>query len=222
MKNILCFGDSNTWGLNPMDGSRYDRPLRWPGALASLLGKWHHVIEEGLSGRTTLRDDPLEAHKNGLKYLLPCLASHQPLDLVVLMLGTNDLKHQFVLTPGAVAEGVGTLLKAIQTSTSGVGGAAPQVLLLAPPYVSGLTALAEMFAGAEEKSLALAPLYAALAQDMRCFFLDAGPLAPVSPLAVVPLSAGTERLAPIRFRPPLPCRAARLQCPYKRPLPLPR
>lgn len=196
MKNILCYGDSNTWGLNPEDASRHDRATRWPGALAARLGNDFHVVEEGLVGRTTLRDDPQEAHKNGLTCLPPCLESHQPLDLVVLMLGTNDLKHRFALSPAAVAAGVQGLVEAILASRCGMNGQAPQILLMAPPHVAGLSALAEMFAGAEEKSPALAPLYAAVAQAAGCHFLDAGAVAPVSPRDGVHLNAASHaRLA---------------------------
>lgn len=196
MKNILCFGDSNTWGLNPADASRYDRSIRWPGVLAALLGDDFHVVEEGLVGRTTVRDDPNDAHKNGLTYLPPCLESHQPLNLVVLMLGTNDLKHRFALSPEAVASSVQVLIDTILASPCGANGSAPKLLLMAPPHVAGLTALAEMFVGAEEKSAALAPLYAAVAQEAGCHFLDAGPFAPASPRDGVHLDAQSHaRLA---------------------------
>ncbi|MGO4839576.1 GDSL-type esterase/lipase family protein, partial [Rhizobiaceae sp. 2RAB30] len=95
MRSVLCFGDSNTHGqvpgMGPLD--RYGPHVRWPGVLRAELGAGWHVIEEGLSGRTTVRDDPIEgAHKNGRTYLRPCLQSHASLDLVILMLGTNDLK----------------------------------------------------------------------------------------------------------------------------------
>lgn len=99
MKSILCYGDSNTYGLMPDSPDRYPRDVRWTGILQKKLGEDYYVIEEGLSGRTTLWDDPIEEHKNGKKYLLPCLDSHKPVDLVILMLGTNDLKTRFSLTP---------------------------------------------------------------------------------------------------------------------------
>ena len=95
MKTILCYGDSNTYGLMPDSPDRYPRDVRWTGILQKKLGEDYYVIEEGLSGRTTLWDDPIEEHKNGKKYLLPCLETHKPLDLVVIMLGTNDLDHMF-------------------------------------------------------------------------------------------------------------------------------
>ena len=86
MKTILCYGDSNTYGLRPDSNQRYPREIRWTGLLQKSLGEDYYVIEEGLSGRTTLWDDPIEEHKNGKTYLFPCLESHSPIDLVVLML----------------------------------------------------------------------------------------------------------------------------------------
>ena len=102
-KRILCFGDSLTWGWVPVaDGmptERYPRKDRWPGALADKLGSDYLVLEEGLSARTTNIDDPTDPRLNGSKYLPASLASHLPLDLVILMLGTNDTKAYFGRTP---------------------------------------------------------------------------------------------------------------------------
>ena len=95
MKTILCYGDSNTWGYNPSMGGRYARDERWPGVLRKELGEGYLVIEEGLNGRTTVWDDPIEGYKNGKTYLVPCLETHKPLDLVIILLGTNDLKMRF-------------------------------------------------------------------------------------------------------------------------------
>ena len=103
MKSILCYGDSNTWGCKPivLPGvvERFDRDVRWTGILRQQLGDDYLVIEEGLNARTTVHDDPIDgAHKNGKPYLLPCLETHLPLDLVIIMLGTNDLKSRFSLS----------------------------------------------------------------------------------------------------------------------------
>jgi lysophospholipase L1-like esterase len=91
MKTILCYGDSNTWGYAPGTGKRYLRHERWTGVLQQLLGSNAVVIEEGLNGRTTTLDDPTKPFRNGKDYLIPCLDSHAPLDLVVLMLGTEHV-----------------------------------------------------------------------------------------------------------------------------------
>ena len=116
MKSILCYGDSNTYGLMPDSPDRYPRDVRWTGILQKKLGEDYYVIEEGLSGRTTLWDDPIEEHKNGKKYLLPCLDSHKPVDLVILMLGTNDLKTRFSLTPFDIGASVENLVKVLLKS----------------------------------------------------------------------------------------------------------
>lgn len=138
MKTILCYGDSNTWGWNPDTGLRYPRDIRWPGRLQIELGPTYYVIEEGLNGRTTVWDDPIEEHKNGKTYLYPCLESHKPLDLVVLMLGTNDLKTRFWLSTLDIVSGIARLVEIIQSSRSGVQETSPKILLLAPPLVTNL------------------------------------------------------------------------------------
>ena len=90
MKTVLCYGDSNTYGYDPRSGLRYPASVRWTCRLATLLGPDYHVIEEGCNGRTTVFDDPIEGWKNGLGYLKPCLNSHKPVDIVILMLGPED------------------------------------------------------------------------------------------------------------------------------------
>jgi len=92
-KRILCFGDSNTWGWNPIDKQRYSKNERWPGVVAKFLGEGFEIIEEGLNGRTTVWDDPVEGNKNGKEHLPIMLETHRPIDLLILMLGTNDLKN---------------------------------------------------------------------------------------------------------------------------------
>jgi lysophospholipase L1-like esterase len=172
MKTILCFGDSNTWGYVPGSGRRYDRSQRWPGALQSALGDDYLVIEEGLNARTTVLEDPTKPlGKNGLTYLRPCLDSHAPLDLVILLLGTNDLKHRFALSAFDIAQNIAALVGVVQQSGSGQGGKAPPLLLLSP-HIGPLTGLASMFAGAEEKSRQLAQHYRMVATQTGCHFLD--------------------------------------------------
>ncbi len=174
MKTILCYGDSNTWGYNPINKERYSRDERWPGVLRNELGDDVWVIEEGLNGRTTVFDDPIEVHRNGLKYLIPCLDSHQPLDLVILMLGTNDLKKRFSTSAYDVGKGIRLLIDVILVSGSGPGGNAPKILLVSPTPFEKLTEKAELFEGAEEKSLRLAGYFAQIAEEYGLAFLDAG------------------------------------------------
>ena len=99
MKTIVCYGDSNTYGYNPENGFRYEYEERWTTILQKELKDSAIVIPEGLNGRTTSFEDELRPGRNGATYLDPCLHSHGPIDLVVLMLGTNDLKIRFQATP---------------------------------------------------------------------------------------------------------------------------
>lgn len=179
MNTILCYGDSNTWGCPPVEpgqtAKRYGPDVRWGSVLRSALGSGYWVIEEGLSGRTTVWDDPVEGeHKNGKRYLLPCLESHAPIDLVALMLGTNDLKQRFGLSPTEIAAGAGALVESILHSPNGPQNRAPKVLLICPPPTARLGGFAELFAGAGEKSQALATHYRREANLRGCAFLDAG------------------------------------------------
>lgn len=172
MKRILCYGDSNTWGYNPVTQDRFDKQERWTGQLSQALGSNYDIIEEGLNGRTTVWDDPIEGYKNGREYLIPCLESHKPLDLVIIFLGVNDLKKRFSLSAYDIAEGAGVLVQNVLKSNTGIMGNAPQVLLMAPPPVGKLTAFAEMFEGAEIKSQKFAEHYQLVADELGCTFLD--------------------------------------------------
>ena len=190
MKTILCFGDSNTFGHDPATRQRLGRDTRWPGALRNALGDGYEIIEEGLGGRTTVWDDPLEGYKNGRTYLIPCLASHAPLDLVIIMLGTNDLKKRFSLSAFDIAEGTRLLVGVALTSAAGPHGRPPQVLLLAPPPTTTLSDYAEMFEGAEEKSRKFGAYFARVARESGCSFLDAGSVIVSSPLDGIHFESG--------------------------------
>jgi len=173
MKTILCYGDSNTWGSTPGTGVRYAKGDRWPGVLEAALGEGYDIIEEGLSGRTTVWEDPIEGWKNGKTYLPPCLNTHKPLDLVIIFLGTNDLKSYFSLPAYAMAEGAGTLVKIVQKSEAGRDGKAPEVLLLAPSPLGYLDSEhAEKFKDGREKSREFASLYKDVADLLNCHFYD--------------------------------------------------
>ncbi|WP_306547157.1 SGNH/GDSL hydrolase family protein [Desulfobulbus sp.] len=182
MKRILCYGDSNTWGYDPVQHDRFDETARWPRVLGQILATGYEVIEEGLGDRTTVWDDPIEGYRNGREYLIPCLESHRPLDLVVLLLGTNDLKKRFNLSASDIAQGAGVLVRVIQTSQAGRDGAGPQVLLLAPPPIAALGEYAEMFEDAAGKSQKLSGHYEQVAKDLGCAFLDTSKVIVSSPL----------------------------------------
>jgi lysophospholipase L1-like esterase len=175
MRTIVCYGDSNTWGYDPAQAARFDSGMRWPGVLQDELGENWRVIEEGLCGRTTVFDDPIEGiHKNGKTYLLPCLESHKPIDLVIIMLGTNDLKQRFGVPAGDIARGAGVLADIVLASGAGSGTESPQVLLVAPPPILEETGFGDMFNGAAAQSAQFAELYSQEAQLRSVHFLDAG------------------------------------------------
>ena len=187
MKDILCFGDSNTWGCDPEALSRdvlrrFDRDTRWPGVLARELGPDYHIVEEGQNGRTTVWEDPVEGHMSGLKYLTPCLESHAPLDWVILMLGTNDLKQRYAVSPTDIAWSAARLVELIQKSNAGPDQAAPRVLLVAPAPLATLSGLAGLFDDGVEKSRHLAELYRKQAELTGCDFFDAGTVVRTSDL----------------------------------------
>lgn len=174
VKTILCYGDSNTWGYVPATGQRHPRNVRWPGVLQAALGPDFHVVEEGLNGRTTVLEDPSRLAKNGLTYLRPCLDSHAPLDLLILMLGTNDLKNRFGLSAADVAVNIAMMLHVVRQGGYLIEGTSPPVLLISPPHVgTAMPELANLYAGADVKSRQLARHYKAVADKAVCVFLDA-------------------------------------------------
>ena len=174
MKTILCYGDSNTYGLKSDLQTRYPREVRWTGILQKMLGEEYYVIEEGLGGRTTVWDDPVEDYKNGKKYLLPCLDSHKPLDLVIIMLGTNDFKTRFSVSAFDVSVAMENLVKTILKSDAGIEYQAPQVLIVTPVPIHSVNNpdLDQMLAGAEEKSKMLAPYYEEIAKRNQIHYLN--------------------------------------------------
>lgn len=173
LKTILCYGDSNTWGYDPANGLRYPRDQRWPGVLRLMLGFGYDIVEEGLPGRTTVFDDPLEPYKSGKHYLMPCLSSHSPVDLVILLLGTNDIQTRYNVSALEISLGIGVLIEMIQASAAGPGSTAPDVLLLAPPPIGTVPEeWAESYIGGEAKSRRLAMYYQRIADEYQCEFFD--------------------------------------------------
>ncbi|MBR5938915.1 MAG: SGNH/GDSL hydrolase family protein [Clostridiales bacterium] len=177
MTTVLCYGDSNTYGYDPKTGLRYSEDVRWPGVLSSLLGENYHVVEEGCNGRTTVTDDPVEGWKNGLDYLRPCLNSHKPVDIVVLMLGTNDLKEIFHLTAGEIADNAGILVDVIQSFTKEKQGFVPKIVLISPPEIGKdmpNSVFSQSFAPRSiEESKKFPKEYRRIADSRGCLFLNA-------------------------------------------------
>jgi len=182
MKNILCFGDSNTHGARPDAPGRYERHERWTGLLQQALGEGYYVIEEGLNGRTTVFDDPVEIDKSGWKHLPSLLKSHAPLDLVVIMLGTNDLKVRFAATPLDISQGAEQLVKLALASDAGRDFRAPRVLLCSPIALMEETFIGEMFGNRRADSLRLGDLYRDVAQRNGVEYLRVSDFAGPSPV----------------------------------------
>ena len=160
-KHILCYGDSNTWGFIPGGvGQRMPSNIRWPGVISKLLRTNYRITEEGLCGRTTVWDDPFAPgiERNGLKTFGAILDSHKPLDLVIIFLGTNDLKQHYNVTPDNVAKGVENLVHAAYNPAFGPGNGKPPAILAICPCsiweVQG-AAFGDIFSGGREKSLEL-------------------------------------------------------------------
>lgn len=194
--SVVCYGDSNTWGCLPMTDDvarRLPPDARWPGVLARVLGGDVHVHEAGLPGRTTVLDDPLAPHRNGAAQLVPTLLTHAPVDVLVLALGTNDLKYRFALRASDVAAGLTTLIRLAQTADCGPApGIPPQILVVAPPPLRPTGVFHEMFAGAEAESSALGDRCREVAEALSCGFLDAGAHVAVSAVDGVHLDAAAH------------------------------
>jgi len=174
-KVVLCFGDSNTWGRNPIDRSRYDAQQRWTGILQSNLGQDYYVIEEGLGGRTTDCENPGREGRDGFLYFKPCIESHEP-DIVVLMLGTNDLKDFIDKSSDDIVLSLESYCQHIQVldkKTSLVLVSPTGLTLDAPEFM-----LKDQFSEyGVEKALELPEKIKILSEKYNCVFLDASDFA---------------------------------------------
>lgn len=188
MKTILCYGDSNTWGYaaekfdtTTLQIERYPRNVRWTGRLQMLLGQDYYVVEEGLSGRTTNVDAIDPPDRNGARYLPPCLYTHAPIDLVILMLGINDLKNNYHRSAEDVANGLKELITIIQSTKYGPQlNTAPAILLIGYPEVSTDTGGAlygnqDLFKNGIARSQQFASLFEKLAKEKNCHYFNAAP-----------------------------------------------
>lgn len=181
MKNILCYGDSNTWGCKPEVFTRYEYDVRWPGVMQRNLGEDYHIYEDALNGRTTVFEDPIEEGRCGKTGFSVALESNAPLDLIIIMLGCNDVKLRFNKQPWDIAWGIDLLIQYIKKSGCGYDGKMPKVLIAAPPHFGtewSETILGTVFdenSGAKVKKLA--EPYKFIADKNGCEFVDVGTLA---------------------------------------------
>ncbi len=175
---IVCFGDSNTWGYNPRTAQRFAEDVRWTGLLQERLGEDYRIIEEGQNGRTIATEDPCEGEKNGMTTIVPCLESQKPFDLLILMLGTNDLKGKFHYCAMDVAGEMELMLEKIHTYAAYHMANPPRILLVSPVHVG--KEIRDSWLGdcfeyerAVKISGELAGWYRQLAEKYGCDFLDA-------------------------------------------------
>lgn len=178
MKRVLCYGDSNTFGANPEGGQRFDEKTRYPKRLAALLGPEYEVIEEGLPGRTTVYETFVDPYVNGRTYLYPCLLSHMPLDLVILMLGTNDLSTGARVNAYYAAAGVERLVNLTRQVSMEQQMPCPQILIVSPPLISDTTnnpVIENVFSmqEASQESRSFRTHYSDVAAARHCAFLAA-------------------------------------------------
>jgi lysophospholipase L1-like esterase len=195
VRTIVCYGDSNTHGMDPDTQLRFPRHVRWPGVMAAQLGDGFEVIEEALNGRTTAWEDETGRFRNGRDYLLPCLWSHAPVDLVAIMLGTNDTKSRLGLGAPDIARGAALLVDLARSSLAGPGETPPHILLVCPPPLGAPSEHAELwgFGHSREVSADLARFYRLVADDANVDFLDAGEHASLATADGVHLDADGHR-----------------------------
>lgn len=178
MKHILCFGDSNTHGYIP-GGGRYDDNTRWTRLLAKNLGEDYLIYEEGLNGRTSSFEDPYEPYRNAMDYIVPCLRTHEPLDLTIVMLGSNDMKEYFSPSVEKIAGGLRELtLRILDVSQA-------PVLLVSPILLGDEMANSPFADSFPASSLAishrLGSTLFSIAEELGVYFLDAATIANPSP-----------------------------------------
>jgi len=197
MKTVLCYGDSLTWGYDAETLGRHRLEDRWPSVLQKALGDGVNVIAEGLNGRTTAFDDHLaDCDRNGARILPTILHSHDPIDLVVILLGTNDMKPVICGTAAGATQGMERLIDLVRHHAWSFDSEnQPEILIIAPPAIreTANAAFAAMFAGSIEQSTMLASLYADLADEKACGFFDAGSVAATTPLDGIHLDAENTR-----------------------------
>lgn len=174
---LLCYGDSLTFGKVPGHTKRFATHERWTGVLQGLLGSNFEIIEEGLRGRTTELNDPDSIDRNGFTYFQSCVLSHLPLDFVIILLGTNDLKAKFDRDPVEIAASFKKYKDALSYAAQYLEEKEPRILLLSPPHINEAQTLSEWgYTGGEEKAKLLSKEYAQIAQTIQADFLDLAPL----------------------------------------------
>lgn len=198
---ILCYGDSNTRGSDPESDDRYPANVRWTGVLQNLLGNSYEIIEEGLGGRTTNISEPEKPWKNGKTYLRPCLETHNPIDVLIITLGTNDVKNIYNKTAEEIAGGLEELILLTQKWAKDTESKLPEFVIVSPvPVDETKWKEDDKFIGSTQKSKLLGPLYEELAKKYNYDFVDLGQYIIVDPADGVHLSAEShKKIAEVLF-----------------------
>ena len=201
MKTVVCYGDSNTWGADPeIPNARFPINVRYPGVLQEILGAEYLIREEGVCARTTAFDDPIDPYRDGAAYVECCMLTHMPVDLLTVMLGTNDLKKHLHQTAFSSAKGLELLIRRAQNKEYGVGGKPPKILVISPvevgPHIEE-TWLGEYFdKHSREIGLQLSGYYKKVADMYGCSFMDAAQITGPSPADALHIGAdGHKKLA---------------------------
>ncbi len=198
MKQVLVYSDSLTWGIIPNTRQRLTFDARWPGVMEGTLirnGIPTRVIEDCLNGRRTVWDDPFKTGRNGLDGLTQQIEIHSPLDLVILMLGTNDFQSVHSFTAWHSAQGIRTLITEIRGAPIEPGMPIPEILVISPPEIQTPKGLmAPKFAGADVKCRGTATEYRKITEELECHFFDAGSVTTTSKIDGVHLDEDQHRV----------------------------
>lgn len=199
MKNILCYGDSNTWGTIPVKATRYNKNVRWPGVASEILGDEYNLIEDAIVGRTTIFDDPFISCRNGMKNLGYSLLAHMPLDMVIVFLGSNDLKYT---DAAGSARGAARIIELIKKADAVYDSTAPmfpnglKILLISPTELNEHfpeVRPEHMLAGMVHESTLLSETFRAVAESKGVHFLAAADFVKPGPEDCIHLSPESHK-----------------------------
>ena len=200
-KTVLIFGDSNSWGWMPENDlispiRRWDDDVRWAGVMQKELGDDYKVIVDGLNGRTTVWDDPIEEYRCGKNQIIPTMDAQAPFDLIIIFVGTNDLKVRYTVSAQDIANGASILVLKALRQTGAYATGEPKVLLVGPPPLGPVEKgiFKDMFGGNEEKSKQLAKFYKGVAEANSVEFIDAGAVVKSSEIDGLHLDADQHAL----------------------------
>ena len=169
MKNIICYGDSNTFGYNPKDNSRFDEDIRWTAVLQKKLGKEYHVINEGMCNRTGFVDNPEGFLFSAQKHFPKMISEIDIVDILILAIGTNDLQAQYDISIEAIEKGLRNLIKSAKTKVKRII-VIPSVIL-SEKILEGFFKL-QFNETSIEKSRKVGSLYRTMAKLNHCEIFD--------------------------------------------------